>query len=166
MELDNFDRSILNVIQSGFPVAPRPYAEIGRQTGLSEDEAYARVMNMKKNLIIRRIGASYDSRGLHFSSTLCSTKVPPEKMEETVKIINTYPEVTHNYERNHAYNVWFTLIAESKERIEEILREISAKAGIGEIRNMPATKKFKIKVDFKFKDAGGNGNGNSSEDEE
>jgi DNA-binding Lrp family transcriptional regulator len=162
MELDNLDRSILNVIQSGFPVAPRPYEEIGRQTGLSEDEAFARVMNMKNNGIIRRIGASYDSRGLHFTSTLCSVKVPPEKIEQAVKVINRYPEVTHNYQRNHAYNVWFTLIAESKERIENILSEISAETGIGEIRNMPATKKFKIKVDFKFK----NGDGNASEDEE
>ncbi|MBI5179215.1 MAG: Lrp/AsnC family transcriptional regulator [Nitrospinae bacterium] len=152
MELDNTDRSILNVIQTGFPVDPHPYAVIGQQVGLTEEEAFNRVMNMKNGGVIRRIGASYDSRGLHFSSTLCSMKVPPEKMDAAVKAINKYYEVTHNYERNHAYNLWFTLIAESKERIQQILDEISAETGINGIRNMPAVKKFKIKVDFKFKE--------------
>ncbi len=151
MELDNTDKSILNIIQTGFPVDARPYAVIGEQVGLTEEEAHARVMNMKSGGVIRRIGASFDSGGLQFSSTLCSAKVPPEKVDEMVAAINRYPEVTHNYERNHAYNVWFTVIAESRERIQQILDEISAKTGVGGIRNMPATIKFKIKVDFKFK---------------
>jgi DNA-binding Lrp family transcriptional regulator len=80
--------------------------------------------------------------------------VPPERIEEIARVISEYPEVTHNYERNHAYNIWFTVIAESKERIERILEEISAKTGVKGIRNMPATKKFKVKVDFKFKENG------------
>ncbi|MBI3794568.1 MAG: Lrp/AsnC family transcriptional regulator [Nitrospinae bacterium] len=162
--MDSVDRAVLNVIQTGFPVASRPYAVIGEKTGLTEEEAFSRIQNLKKGGIIRRIGASYDSRGLHFSSTLCSAKVPPEKIEAVVKAINKYHEVTHNYERNHAYNIWFTLIAESKERIQQILDEICGETGISVIRNMPAIKKFKIKVDFKFKDAGSNGN-NAEEDE-
>jgi DNA-binding Lrp family transcriptional regulator len=162
MKLDDVDKRILNVIQAGFPVAPRPYEAIGEKTGLSEAEAFARVMNMKQNGVIRRIGASYDSRGLHFTSTLCSVKVPPEKIEAVVGAINRYHEVTHNYERNHPYNVWFTVIAESKERIRQILDEITADTGVGEIRNMPALKNFKIKVDFKFKE--GNQSGGDEEE--
>jgi DNA-binding Lrp family transcriptional regulator len=165
MEMDDIDKSILNIIQTGFPIASRPYEVIGSQTGLEEAEAYARVMDLKKNGIIRRIGASYDSRGLGFTSTLCSAKVPPEKIEEVVKVINGFYEVTHNYQRNHEYNVWFTLIAESKQRIQEILDEISAKTGVHGIRNMPALKNFKIKVDFKFKN-NGNGNGAAPEEDE
>ncbi len=162
MNLDNADKKILNVIQTGFPVVSRPYEAIGRQTELSEAEAFTRVMNMKKNGVIRRIGASYDSRGLHFTSTLCAVKVPPDKIEAVVAAINRYHEVTHNYERNHPYNVWFTVIAESKERIRQILAEITADTGVGDIRNMPALKNFKIKVDFKFKD--GNQNGGDEEE--
>lgn len=150
--MDQIDRDILNIIQTGFPVDARPYAVIGEQVGLSEEEAYKRVTDMKEREVIRRIGATFDSRKLHFTSTLCAAKVPPERIEEVAAIVGTYPEVTHNYERKHLYNLWFTLIAESTERIEQILAEICEKAGVDEIRNMPAKKMFKIKVDFKFKE--------------
>lgn len=152
MELDNLDRSILNIIQSGFPVDPHPYQVIADGAGVTEEEAYRRVMAMKQGGVIRRIGASYDSRGLNFTSTLCSVKVPPELIDTVVAKINSYGEVTHNYQRNHAYNIWFTVIAETPARISQILKEIQDATGCAEIRNMPAIKKFKIKVDFKFKD--------------
>ena len=152
MELDNIDRSILNIIQSGFPVDPHPYQVIADGTGITEEEAHRRVMAMKQGGVIRRIGASYDSRGLHFTSTLCSVKVPPALVETVVAKINSYVEVTHNYQRSHAYNIWFTVIAESPARISQILKEIEAATGCPEIRNMPALKNFKVKVDFKFKD--------------
>lgn len=152
MELDNIDRSILNIIQSGFPVDPHPYQVIADDTGITEAEAHRRVLAMKESGVIRRIGASYNSRGLNFSSTLCSVKVPPELLDAVVAKINSYGEVTHNYQRNHAYNVWFTVIAESPARISRILKEIQDATGCAEIRNMPAIKTFKIKVDFKFKD--------------
>lgn len=154
MKLDATHKDILNFIQTGFPLDPRPYKVIGDKAGISEEEAHRRVMEMKSGGVIRRIGASFDSRGLHFSSTLCSVKVPPALVDKVVEAVNRYPEVTHNYERNHEYNIWFTVIAESKERIQGILDEIRAATGCGEIRNMPALKKFKIKVDFKFKNAG------------
>jgi DNA-binding Lrp family transcriptional regulator len=150
--MEQIDRDILNIIQTGFPVDVHPYAVIGEKVGLSEEEAYKRVTGMKEREVIRRIGATFDSRKLSFTSTLCAAKVPQERIEEIAAIVGTYPEVTHNYERKHIYNLWFTLIAESTERIEQILAEICEKAGIDEIRNMPAIKMFKIKVDFKFKE--------------
>ena len=150
--MDQKDKEILNFIQTGFPVDEHPYAVIGKEVGLSEEEAYDRVTKMKENQVIRRIGATFDSRKLHFTSTLCAAKVPPERIDEIAEIVSVYPEVTHNYERNHPYNIWFTLIAESTDRIEQILSEIKEKANIPEIRNMPAKHMFKIKVDFKFKD--------------
>lgn len=150
--MDSVDKKILNIIQTAFPVAPRPYEDIGAQIGVSEQEAFDRVTKLYEEKVIRRIGASYDSKQLHFTSTLCSLKAPEDKIEEVAKIISEYPEVTHNYQRNHEYNVWFTIIAESQERIEQILSEISQKSGLNGIRNMPASIKFKIKVDFNFKD--------------
>lgn len=150
--MDQLDKDILNIIQTGFPITARPYAVIGEQVGLSEDEAFDRIMKLREKNVIRRIGATFDSRKLHFTSTLCALKCPPEKLEEVAKIVSSFPQVTHNYERAHAYNLWFTVIAESEERLQAILDEISERGGVDKVRSMPAKKIIKIKVDFKFKD--------------
>lgn len=152
--MDETDKKILNIIQTGFPVAREPYTEIGETVGISEDEAFERVKAMFDSGVIRRIGASFDSRGLGWTSTLCAMKIPPEKLEEAAAVVSEYPGVTHNYERNHDYNLWFTLISPDKETEERILAEIGERTGFGPVRNMPMIKKFKIKVDFKFKEAG------------
>ena len=150
--MDQLDKDILNIIQTDFPLAAHPYAVIGERVGLSEDEAYDRIMRLKDEKIIRRIGATFDSRKLHFTSTLCALKCPPEKLEAVAAIVGSFPQVTHNYERNHTYNLWFTVIAESQERLQAILDEISERGGVDKVRSMPAKKLIKIKVDFKFKD--------------
>lgn len=117
---------------------------------MKEKEILARVQRLKELGIIRRIGASFSARAVGFSSTLCAARVPPEKIEEFVTVVNSYPGVTHNYEREGEYNIWFTLIAPSRRRIGEILKEVSRKTGIRRILNLPATKTFKIAVDFNF----------------
>lgn len=148
--MDKVDKDILNIIQSGFPVDVRPYAVIGQRVNITEEQAHSRVMGLKKEGVIRRIGATFDSRKLHFISTLCTLSAPEEKIDDIAAIISSFSEVTHNYQRNHKYNVWFTLIAESQKRIEEILAQITQKTGVNGIRNMPASERFKIKVDFHF----------------
>jgi siroheme decarboxylase len=147
-DLDELDKAILNEIQSHFPIASRPYAEVGRRVGASEDEVLARVRAMTEAGIIRRLGANFTSRKLGYTSTLCAARVPPDKLDRFVAVVNRYPGVTHNYLRRHRYNVWFTLIAESEERLNQILEEISRAAQIEEILSLPAQEVFKIKVDF------------------
>jgi siroheme decarboxylase len=146
--LDDLDRAILNEIQSHFPIDSRPYAEMGRRVGASEAEVLARVMNMAEAGIIRRLGANFTSRKLGYTSTLVAARVAPESLDHFVEVVNRYPGVTHNYLRRHRYNVWFTLIAESEERLNRILEEISAAAEVAEILSLPAQEVFKIKVDF------------------
>ncbi|MBN1276206.1 MAG: AsnC family transcriptional regulator [Deltaproteobacteria bacterium] len=146
--MDDTDKKILNEIQSFFPVASRPFLEIGMRLDLSEDEVLERIKRMKSNGIIRRIGGNFNSRGLNFTSTLCAAKVPEEKLDHFVEAVNRYPGVTHNYLRNHAYNVWFTFIAEDMAFIDSALRDISIETGVKEILNLPAVRTFKIKVDF------------------
>jgi DNA-binding Lrp family transcriptional regulator len=146
--MDDIDRAIINIIQSDFPVAPRPYQEIAEQAHLTEQEVVSRVRALKKEGIIRRIGANFDSRRLNFTSTLCAAKVPADKVDRFVKFVNQYPGVTHNYLRAHEYNVWFTFIAPNMAFIENALTEISSLTGVTEIRNLPALKIFKIKVEF------------------
>jgi DNA-binding Lrp family transcriptional regulator len=98
--------------------------------------------------IIRRIGANFTSRKLGYTSTLCAARVPPEKLARFAEVVNHYPGVTHNYLRRHRFNVWFTLIAESRERLAGILDEIRQASGVDEILSLPAQEVFKIKVDF------------------
>lgn len=146
--LDDLDRAILNQIQSSFPITPRPYAAVGELLGLTEAEVVARVQRMVQAGIIRRIGANFNSRKLGYTSTLCAAHVPPEQIEQFIQVVNHYPGVTHNYLRRHHLNIWFTLIAESTDRIEEILAEMARESGIAEIYSFPAKRIFKIQVDF------------------
>ena len=146
--MDDIDRTIINEIQSDFPITPRPFQELGKRLSLSEDEILARVKRLKEDGVIRRIGGNFNSKKLNFTSTLCAAKVPEDKIDEFVEAVNRYPGVTHNYLRNHEYNVWFTFIAENMALIENSINEISASTGVMEIRNLPAVRMFKIKVDF------------------
>ena len=146
--MDDTDRAILNEIQSDFPLTPRPYREVGKRFRLSESEVLERVKRLKAEGIIRRIGGNFNSRRLDFTSTLCAARVPKEKMERFVQLVNSYPGVTHNYLRNHDYNVWFTFIAPNMPQIDDALEEISNATGVTEIINLPAVRQFKIRVDF------------------
>ncbi len=146
--MDKTDKKILNEIQSDFPIASRPYLELGQRLGLPEGEIIDRLDKLKQRGIIRRIGGNFHSNRLNFTSTLCAAKVPKEKINSFVEAVNRYPGVTHNYLRSHDYNIWFTFIAESMAFIEDALAEISKETDVTEILNLPAVKMFKIKVDF------------------
>ncbi len=147
--MDNTDRKLLNEIQSRFPVEPHPYRVIGNRIGMDEAEVLVRVAKLKADGIIRRIGASIDSRRIGFVSTLLAAKVPPDKFESFVRIVNSCPGVTHNYERKHEVNVWFTLISPSQEEKLRTIERLSKETGI-DILEFPAKRIFKIRVDFRF----------------
>lgn len=149
--LDSLDRQLLDIIQTDFPLVPRPYAELGQRLGIGEEEALERVRSLRARKIIRRLGANFQSAKLGFVSTLCAAKVPEEKMKSFVAAVNAEPGVTHNYLREHSYNVWFTLISPSREESQAILDKISAHTGVT-ILNLPATRLFKIRVDFRMEE--------------
>jgi DNA-binding Lrp family transcriptional regulator len=146
--MDDIDKKILSEIQSRFPITPRPYLDLGKRLGLSEQEVFERVKRLRSEGIIRRIGGNFDSRKLNFTSTLCAARVPEEKIKEFVDMVNGYKGVTHNYLRGHDYNVWFTFIAPGAGYIDNALKEISEKTGVKEILNLSAIRTFKIMVDF------------------
>lgn len=149
--MDNIDKKLLDIIQTGFPIVPRPYAEIGEKLGITEAEALSRVRALKGKKIIRRLGANFQSSKLGFRSTLCAAKVPDEKMELFTTEVNKLPGVTHNYIRDHVYNVWFTLIGPSWEEVCSTLDGVAERTGI-KILNLPATRMYKIRVDFRMDD--------------
>ena len=148
MHLDDTDRAILNAVQSDFPLAPRPFAAIGEQLGLDEDEVVRRMARLKQEGIIRRIGGNFVPEKLGYVSTLCAASVSEDRIDAFALAVNEYPGVTHNYIRDNTYNVWFTFIAPSRDAIEESLAEIARKTGVTRIINLPATRVFKIRAAF------------------
>ncbi len=148
IQIDDVDRTILNRIQSDFPITSRPYAVIAKELGLTEDLVIHRIARLKKLEIIRRIGGNFGPEKLGFTSTLCAASVPEEKIDRFAAVVNSYPGVTHNYTRDNPFNVWFTFIAPSMAEIKANIREISQKTGVYDILNLPATRVFKIKAHF------------------
>ena len=148
--LDEIDRGLLNRIQTDFPIESRPYKVLAEQFGLTEDQVIGRIERLRENGVIRRIGGNFPAKKMGYTSTLCAARVPEDKFDNFVKVVNKYSEVTHNYRRNHDFNVWFTFIAPSMEEIEKNLADIAQATGVDEIYNLPADKLFKIKVDFRF----------------
>lgn len=148
-QLDSVDKDILNRIQGEFPISADPYGDIGRAVGISAEEALRRVTAMVGSGVVRKVGPFFDARKMDYTSTLCALDVPEERLEEVASVISSYREVTHNYLREGRPNVWFTLIAPSKEDIARITGEITKRTGVGPVRNLPAAKMFKVKVDLK-----------------
>ncbi|ATZ61771.2 MAG: AsnC family transcriptional regulator [Methanosarcinales archaeon Met12] len=145
--MDEVDKAILNIIQVRFPLTRRPFDEVGRGLGISGEEAISRVKRLKTAGAIRHIGPIIDMKKLGGSSTLIAMNTPSERVDEVAAIINEYSEVSHNYLRPNKYNIWFTVSASSKERLDQILGEIKDKTGC-ECLNLPVVKMFKLGVQF------------------
>jgi len=148
--MDELDRKLLEVLQRGLPLEADPYEALGRAAGVDGDTAFARVMALLADGTIRRLGASWDSRRLGFAPTLVALRLPAARVAEVAALVNRYAEVTHNYERRGRWNLWFTLIARSKERQQEILEELRRDAGLDEadVMNVPVERMLKIEVTF------------------
>ena len=146
--MDDLDKAILNRIQSDFPITSRPYQNIGEDLGIQESEVIERLINLKNKGIIRRIGGNFVPGKLGFVSTLCAARVPEGKIENFAQVVNKFSGVTHNYQRDNTYNVWFTFIAPTRESITENLASIARQTGVTEIIDLPATRVFKIRAQF------------------
>lgn len=151
--MDSINTQLLDRIQRNFPISSTPYYDIAQELGLTEAEVISRIKQLKEAGYIRRIGGIFDSRRLGYKSTLCAMKVPPERVEEVAEAINQCSGVTHNYLRNHEYNLWFTLIAPSVEEIENTLESLMKECRINDLLNLPSVNMFKINVDFNLKEA-------------
>ena len=146
--MDDIDRKLLNILQTEFPLEERPFLIVAEHCGISEDEALARIQKMKDEGIIRRIGAVFDGAKLGRASTLCAARVPQDKIEAFVKIVNANKGVTHNYRRSHEYNIWFTVSAATVEALERFLGDVKEKTGVTDILDMRAVRTFKINASF------------------
>lgn len=148
--MDKSDSQILQELQYNFPLIERPYEVIADRLHISHTELWERVQKMLDRGVIRRMGASFDSNKLGFCSTLAAVNVRPELVDRADKIIGQFPEVTHSYLRNNAFNIWFTLIAVDETRIEEILEQIRVSLSLdkSQILNLPMKRLFKLDARF------------------
>ncbi len=150
--LDDLDRKLLNLMQGSFPIASQPYASVAERAGTTEAEALARVQHLLDERIIRQVTPIFDTRALGYSSMLVAAKVDPENPWRAASIINAHPGVSHNYLRNHEFNIWFTIATEpdSPLGLEGTLEVLGRLAGAESIRQLPTLKLFKIRMDLEM----------------
>jgi len=149
--MDELDYRILDALQNEFPLSERPYEILAEKLEISGDELWRRVQGLVEDGVIRRMGASLDSRKLGYSSTLAAISVSAERVDEASDVVGGYPEVTHSYLRNDKFNIWFTVIAYDNDRIAAILEEIRSALSLepAAVLNLPVTKLFKLDARFK-----------------
>jgi siroheme decarboxylase len=150
--LSDLDKRLLNLMQGSFPIAPRPYRAVAEGAGITEAEAMARVAELLEERIIRQVTPIFDTRALGYSSMLVAARVDPENPWRAANIINAHPGVSHNYLRNHDFNIWFTIATEpdSPLGLEGTLEVLAREAGAESVRQLPTLKLFKIRMDLEM----------------
>ncbi|MDZ4247482.1 MAG: Lrp/AsnC family transcriptional regulator, partial [Dehalococcoidia bacterium] len=161
MELDLVEKQLLNEIQNEVPLVGRPFRDMGFKVGLDEDEVIRRVHYLKESGFLREVRAIIEWKKLGYQSTLVAMEIPPDQLERAADIINKHPGISHNYARNHRYNMWFTLTVPPPSELESVIRELAGQAGATAVVNLPAVKVFRIKAFFDML----NNNGHSPMDE-
>jgi DNA-binding Lrp family transcriptional regulator len=150
--LDDLDKRLLNLMQGRFPIAPRPYDSVAKEAGITEQEAIGRVKRLLDERIIRQVTPIFDTRALGYSSMLVAAKVDPENPWRSANVINEHPGVSHNYLRNHEFNIWFTIATEPDSRLglDGTLEALAREAGAESVRQLPTLKLFKIRMDLEM----------------
>jgi siroheme decarboxylase len=150
--LDETDKRLLNLLQGSFPLAERPYAEVASLAELSEDETLRRTRRLLDERIIREVTPIFDTRVLGYSSMLVAARVDPEHPWRAAKIINSHPGVSHNYLRDHDFNLWFTIATEpgSKLGVDGTLDVLADLTGAESVRQLPTLRLFKIRMDLEM----------------
>jgi siroheme decarboxylase len=150
--LDDLDKRLLNLMQGRFPIAPRPYQAVASEAGIEEKEAIDRVKHLLDERIIRQVTPIFDTRALGYSSMLVAAKVDAENPWRAANIINAHPGVSHNYLRNHEFNIWFTIATEpdSPLGLDGTLEVLAKIAGAESVRQLPTLKLFKIRMDLEM----------------
>jgi len=143
--MDELERAIVNRLQGGFPLAERPFAAAAEELGTDEATLIATVNNMLAAGTLTRFGPMYDVERMGGAFTLCAMRVPAADLERVAALVNAHPEVAHNYERAHAYNLWFVVAAASRERIAPLLAAIEAETGYP-VLDLPREQEYFIEL--------------------
>jgi DNA-binding Lrp family transcriptional regulator len=148
LELDTLDQRLLNAAQRDFPLCERPWAALGEPFGLDEDEVLGRFRHLQASRVLRQISAIFDSKALGYCSALVAAQAPGESLEACAGIVSAHAGVSHNYQREHAFNLWFTLAVPCRRDLQSELDHLGRSAGLLRWQLMPALRTFRIGVAF------------------
>jgi DNA-binding Lrp family transcriptional regulator len=143
--MDDIDRRLINQLQGGFPIAERPYADVGERLGLEQDDVIARLRHLLEERVLSRFGPMYDAQRLGGGLTLAAMAVPEDRFDEVAGIVNGFAEVAHNYERAHPLNMWFVVATERPERIGAVLAEIALATGLPVV-DLPKVEEYFLEL--------------------
>jgi len=144
--MDSLDKEILNEIQWSFPLVAEPYKALAEKFHVTHEEMKNRITNLKSIGVLRQLSAIFDTRRLGYKSSLVAMAISPDKLDYVANQINRHPGVSHNYERNHEYNLWFTLATPPGSDLKTEVDKFSKLPGILKVRLLPTIKLFKIGV--------------------
>ncbi len=144
--LEDLDRELLNAVQWDFPLDPRPFAVLGERLGLSEEATRERVARVKELGVLRQLSAIFDTRALGYGSALVAAQIDPDRVDEAAAVISAHPGVSHNYKRNHRYNLWYTVAVPPGDSLEEHVEVLHRDSGALVTRRLPTLKLYKIGV--------------------
>ena len=148
MELTQFDKELLNLIQTGLPLTPAPFAAVAARLGCPEQQVLERLAQLRDAGVIRRLGAFFDAESLGYRGWLVAVKVEELSLPAVARAVNAWPEVTHNDERDHEYNLWFTIQTRTEAEKDSLLRQVTAMPGVSAVFSLPTTDRFKVNVEF------------------
>jgi DNA-binding Lrp family transcriptional regulator len=146
--MDEIDKKIINHLQNGFPVCELPYQVISKELGLTETVLIERLKLLLETGMLSRFGPLYHAEKMGGELTLAAVKVPQDRFEQVTKIINSLPEIAHNYARNHELNMWFVIATDQSKRIVEVIQDIEQKTGLS-VYNMPKIKEYFVGLKLK-----------------
>jgi siroheme decarboxylase len=145
--MDATDRTLINLLQDGIEITGRPFRDAAARLGISEEEVVERLQRLVDEGLLSRFGPLYNAERLGGAVTLAAIAVPEERYEEVTELVNSYPEVAHNYAREHTLNMWFVVSTERAERLGEVLDDIESRSGLP-VYNMPREREFYIGLRF------------------
>jgi DNA-binding Lrp family transcriptional regulator len=144
--MNELDRHLLNDFQRGLPLTSRPYAAMAARLGVSEEQVIEHLSALQASGAVSRVGAVIRPHSVGVS-TLAAMAVPPERLDAVADMVSSYPEVNHNYEREHHYNLWFVVATEREQRLREVLAELELRTGL-KILDLPLLEDFHIDLGF------------------
>lgn len=144
--LTRLERALLNDFQRCFPLDPRPFARIAERLGVDEDEVVTAYGDLRERGLIARIGPVVRPHRLGWS-TLAAMRVPPERLAEVADLVSGYPEVNHNYEREHDFNLWFVVTAADREEVLGVLADIASRSGL-RVLDLPLEQPYRVDLGF------------------
>ena len=147
LQLDAVDRAIINDYQGGFPLVDEPYAAVGASLGITPEDALDRISKLLEGGVLSRFGPMYHAEKMGGGLTLAAIEVPEDEFDRIADIVNSFPEVAHNYARDHTFNMWFVLATETAQGVAESISAIEQATGL-KVHNMPKLEEFFVGLRF------------------